>query len=63
MSKYIGETQRIYAGSLTRLNAVAPSCLSMKHMAGHEGGILTFGKDLKEAFAVLVREREQRILR
>lgn len=28
-------------------------------MAGHEGGILTFGKDLKEAFAVLVREREK----
>ena len=32
-------------------------------MAGHEGGILTFGKDLEEAFAVLVRERQQRILR
>jgi L-ribulose-5-phosphate 4-epimerase len=28
-------------------------------MAGHEGGILTFGKDLEEAFAVLVREREK----
>jgi L-ribulose-5-phosphate 4-epimerase len=26
-------------------------------MAGHEGGIITFGKDLEEAFAVLVRER------
>jgi ribulose-5-phosphate 4-epimerase/fuculose-1-phosphate aldolase len=26
-------------------------------MAGHEGGILTFGKDLEEAFAVLVREQ------
>lgn len=25
-------------------------------MAGHEGGILTFGKDLEEAFAVLMRE-------
>ena len=32
-------------------------------MAGHEGGILTFGKDLEEAFAVLMRERRQRILR
>ena len=32
-------------------------------MAGHEGGILTFGKDLEEAFAVLMRERQQRILR
>jgi len=28
-------------------------------MAGHEAGILTFGKDLKEAFAVLMRERQQ----
>jgi hypothetical protein len=28
-------------------------------MAGHEGGILTFGKDLEEAFAVLVREQEK----
>jgi L-ribulose-5-phosphate 4-epimerase len=25
-------------------------------MAGHEGGIVTFGKDLQEAFAVLMRE-------
>jgi L-ribulose-5-phosphate 4-epimerase len=29
-------------------------------MAGHEGGIVTFGKDLEEAFAVLVRERDKR---
>jgi L-ribulose-5-phosphate 4-epimerase len=28
-------------------------------MAGHEGGILTFGKDLEKAFAVLVREQEK----
>jgi L-ribulose-5-phosphate 4-epimerase len=28
-------------------------------MAGHEGGILTFGKDLDEAFGVLMREREK----
>jgi ribulose-5-phosphate 4-epimerase/fuculose-1-phosphate aldolase len=28
-------------------------------MAGHEGGILTFGKDLEEAFAVLMRERRK----
>jgi L-ribulose-5-phosphate 4-epimerase len=28
-------------------------------MAGHEGGIVTFGKDLEEAFAVLVRERNK----
>jgi L-ribulose-5-phosphate 4-epimerase len=28
-------------------------------MAGHEGGILTFGKDLEDAFAVLMREREK----
>ena len=27
-------------------------------MAGHEGGIVSFGKDLDEAFAVLVRERK-----
>jgi L-ribulose-5-phosphate 4-epimerase len=26
-------------------------------MAGHEGGFLAFGKDLKEAFVVLMRER------
>ena len=30
-------------------------------MAGHEGGIVTFGKDLEEAFAVLVREWKERI--
>jgi ribulose-5-phosphate 4-epimerase/fuculose-1-phosphate aldolase len=28
-------------------------------MAGHEGGILTFGKDLKGAFAALMRERQK----
>jgi ribulose-5-phosphate 4-epimerase/fuculose-1-phosphate aldolase len=28
-------------------------------MAGHEGGVITFGKDLEEAFAVLMREREK----
>ncbi len=28
-------------------------------MAGHEGGIVTFGKELDEAFAVLMREWEQ----
>jgi ribulose-5-phosphate 4-epimerase/fuculose-1-phosphate aldolase len=28
-------------------------------MAGHEAGILTFGKDLEEAFAVLIRERKK----
>jgi len=28
-------------------------------MAGHEGGILTFGEDLEEAFGVLAREREK----
>jgi ribulose-5-phosphate 4-epimerase/fuculose-1-phosphate aldolase len=28
-------------------------------MAGHEGGILTFGKDLEEAFAALMHERQQ----
>ena len=28
-------------------------------MAGHETGILTFGKDLEEAFAVLMRERKE----
>ena len=29
-------------------------------MAGHEGGIVAFGKDLEEAFAVLMRERKGR---
>ena len=28
-------------------------------MAGHKAGILTFGKDLEEAFAVLMRERQE----
>src|SRR5262249_41447296 len=28
-------------------------------MAGREGGILTYGKDLEDAFAVLMREREK----
>lgn len=28
-------------------------------MAGHEGGLVTFGKDLEEAFAVLMRERKK----
>ncbi len=28
-------------------------------MAGHEGGIVTFGKDLEEAFAVLMLERRE----
>ena len=28
-------------------------------MAGHEGGILTFGGDLEQAFAVLMRERKK----
>ena len=32
-------------------------------MAGHEGGIVTFGKDFEEAFAVLVREKKARIYR
>jgi L-ribulose-5-phosphate 4-epimerase len=30
-------------------------------MAGHEEGIVTFGKDLEEAFAVLMRERKARV--
>jgi len=29
-------------------------------MAGHEGGIVAFGRDLEEAFAVLMRERRER---
>jgi hypothetical protein len=28
-------------------------------MAGHEGGIVTFGKNLEEALAVLTRERRK----
>jgi ribulose-5-phosphate 4-epimerase/fuculose-1-phosphate aldolase len=28
-------------------------------MAGHETGIMTFGKDLEEAFAVLMNERKK----
>lgn len=29
-------------------------------MAGHEGGVVAFGKDLEEAFIVLMRERKER---
>ena len=29
-------------------------------MAGHEGGILAFGKDLEEAFVALMRERREK---
>ena len=28
-------------------------------MAGHQGGIITFGRDLEEAFAVLMDERKE----
>ena len=28
-------------------------------IAGHEGGIVTFGSDLEEAFAVLMQERNE----
>ena len=28
-------------------------------MAGHEGGVVAFGKDLEEAFVVLMRERKE----
>ena len=31
-------------------------------MAGHQGGILTFGTDLQEAFAVLMREKSINVL-
>jgi L-ribulose-5-phosphate 4-epimerase len=37
----------------------APQTRKIVVMAGHEGGILTFGKDLEEAFAGLMRERKQ----
>ena len=30
-------------------------------LAGHQSGIITFGKDLDEAFAILIRERSTRI--
>jgi ribulose-5-phosphate 4-epimerase/fuculose-1-phosphate aldolase len=30
-------------------------------MAGHEGGIVTFGKNLEEAFAVLMQERNETV--
>ncbi len=38
----------------TRSNAQTRKIIAM---AGHEGGVLTFGKDVEEAFAVLMRER------
>ncbi len=28
-------------------------------MAGHEGGIVAFGRDLEGAFAILMRERKE----
>jgi ribulose-5-phosphate 4-epimerase/fuculose-1-phosphate aldolase len=33
----------------------------MLAMAGHEGGIISFGRDLEEAFTVLTHERKERI--
>ena len=30
-------------------------------MAGHEGGIVTFGRDLEEAFAILMQERNETV--
>jgi len=43
---------------LTRTNVQSRKIVVM---AGHEAGILTFGRDLEEAFAVLMRERKERI--
>jgi len=41
-------------GLFTRSNAQTRKIIAM---AGHQGGILTFGKDLGAAFVVLMRER------
>ena len=44
------EIMRLFTGT----NAQTRKTIAM---AGHQGGILSFGKDLDEAFAVLMRER------
>jgi L-ribulose-5-phosphate 4-epimerase len=41
---------------LTRTDAQSRKIIVM---AGHEAGVITFGEDLKESFAVLIRERER----
>lgn len=41
---------------LTRTDAQSRKIIVM---AGHEAGVITFGEDLEESFAVLIRERER----
>jgi len=49
------------ASEVTRLfNVTDVQSRKFLVMAGHEGGIVAFGKDLEEAFAVLMRERRER---
>ena len=48
------------ASEVTRLfNATDVQSRKILVMAGHEGGIVAFGKDLEEAFVVLMRERRE----
>ncbi len=49
------------ASEMTRLfNVTDVQSRKILVMAGHEGGIMAFGKDLEEAFVVLMRERRER---
>jgi L-ribulose-5-phosphate 4-epimerase len=48
------------ASEVTRLfNVTDVQSRKILVMAGHEGGIVAFGKDLEEAFVVLMRERRE----
>ena len=48
------------ASEVTRLfNVTDVQSRKILVMAGHEGGIVAFGKDLEEAFAVLMREQRE----
>ena len=49
------------AGEVMRLFRVSDvQSRKMLVMAGHEGGVVAFGKNLEEAFAVLMRERRKK---
>jgi len=50
---------RLKAGVRVRLDLICRRSRDIFVMAGHEGGIVTFGKSLEAAFAVLIRERKQ----
>jgi L-ribulose-5-phosphate 4-epimerase len=48
------------ASEVARLFKMTVQSRKILVMAGHEGGIVALGKDLEEAFAILMRERRER---